>query len=55
MAPSLLPKIILIEDDPDIRELTQEYLESEGYGVEPFANGKVALARLQREPQACLI
>ncbi len=49
------PSIFLIEDDRDIRETTQEFLESEGYGVEAYANGKTALARLQRKPEPCLV
>jgi len=49
------PKIILIEDDRDIRESTQEVLEGEGYGVEAFVNGKAAIARLHHKPEPCLI
>jgi CheY-like chemotaxis protein len=48
-------KIFIIEDDRAIREVFQGFLELEGYGVESFANGKDALARLHRMPEPCLI
>ena len=48
-------EIIIIEDDRAIREVFQEFLELEGYGVESFANGKDALVRLHRTPEPCLI
>lgn len=48
--------ILLIEDDDSIREITQELLESEGYGVATAANGKAALELLQSMPTLpCLI
>lgn len=48
--------ILLIEDDESIREITQELLESEGYGVSTAANGQAALETLsQMDPLPCLI
>ena len=48
--------ILLIEDDDSIREITQELLESEGYGVSTAANGQAALENLAKmEPLPCLI
>ena len=48
--------ILLIEDDDSIREITQELLESEGYGVSSAANGQAALDVLsQMDPLPCLI
>lgn len=48
--------ILLIEDDDSIREITQELLESEGYGVATAANGQAALEKLKAmETLPCLI
>lgn len=38
--------VIVVEDDPDIREAICEMLEFEGYPVVAFENGKEALERL---------
>lgn len=49
-------KILLIEDDDSIREITQELLESEGYVVATAANGKTALEQLKSmDTLPCLI
>ena len=48
-------KLFLIEDDQSIREAFTLCLESEGYEVESFSNGKEALARLHVTPEPCLI
>lgn len=48
-------KIIIIEDTADIRECFQVALESEGYRVESFSNGRDALAHLRKSPEPCLI
>jgi CheY-like chemotaxis protein len=40
-------KILVIEDDEDIRDSLKELLEDEGYSIETAANGQQALARLQ--------
>jgi CheY-like chemotaxis protein len=39
--------ILVVEDDPEIRELVAELLRDEGYAVESAANGQEALERLQ--------
>jgi CheY-like chemotaxis protein len=44
----LATQVIIIDDDNDIREAVHEVLSSEGYGVESFANGKVALEFLAK-------
>ena len=49
------PKVFLVEDDTAIRETFRLCLESEGYGVESFVNGKDALERLRRKPEPCFI
>ena len=49
------PKIFVIEDDKEIREIFVEALKSEGYGVESFADGQKAVDRLYKSPEPCLI
>lgn len=47
--------IVIIEDDPDIRSAIQTVLETEGYSVSSFENGKVALEGLKNCQRPCLI
>lgn len=42
------PRILVVDDEPDILELTRFALTQEGYDVETAANGEEALARLRR-------
>lgn len=42
------PKILVIEDDPNLRELYQEVLSQNGYVVEIAADGEVGLQKLQQ-------
>ena len=39
-----MTKILIVEDDPDIRELLQNFLSEAGYETEPAGNGLEALA-----------
>ncbi len=48
-------RILIIEDDDDIREVCRDLLESEGFKVDTCANGKEALAFLATHPDPCLI
>ncbi len=49
-------KILVVEDDDDIRDSLKELLEEEGYRVDTAANGEQALCRLQDEvPQVILL
>ena len=43
-------KILVVEDDDDIRDSLKELLEEEGYRVDTAANGEQALGRLSGEP-----
>ncbi|BDG04447.1 response regulator [Anaeromyxobacter oryzae] len=43
--------ILLIEDDPGIRDSVAECLASEGYAVKPAANGVEGLRWLRSEPR----
>jgi CheY-like chemotaxis protein len=53
------PRIVLIEDDEDIRDSLTDLLQSEGYTVEAYPNGKEALDSLvndqKREPCVILL
>lgn len=49
------PNIVVLEDDPDIRESIQEILEMGGYKVAAYANGRDALEGLQECERPCLI
>lgn len=49
-------KILVVEDDDDIRDSLKELLEEEGYQVDTAANGEQALNRLRGEaPQLILL
>jgi CheY-like chemotaxis protein len=47
--------ILVVEDEPDIRDLMVALLESEGYAVSAASHGAEALARLQAGPVPCII
>lgn len=47
--------ILVIEDDPTIRDLLTEQLTMGGYSVMPFADGKAAFAFLRHHATPCLI
>lgn len=51
-----LSKILIVDDDPNIREVLSVLLSSEGYDVEEAENGKVAVERVYNgEPLDLLI
>ncbi len=47
--------ILVVEDDPGIRESVVDCLAFEGYAVEQAGNGEEALALLHRSAAPCLI
>jgi CheY-like chemotaxis protein len=47
--------VLVIEDDPDIRDAVQAILECEGYDVTTADNGARALSQLRESPPPCLI
>jgi CheY-like chemotaxis protein len=48
--------ILVVDDDPDIRDSLREVLEDEGYEVACVGNGKEALDHLKSvNPQPCVI
>jgi CheY-like chemotaxis protein len=48
-------RILVVEDDPDIRETLSEALGFEGYEVTAASNGREALDALRRGPRADVI
>lgn len=42
-----MPRILIVEDDPGVREVLERALSREGMGVESLENGEAALERLQ--------
>ena len=48
-------RILIVEDDSDVREALAAFLESEGYGVVEAEHGEVALRRLRTATRFCLI
>jgi CheY-like chemotaxis protein len=48
--------ILIVDDDPDIRDSLKEVLEDEGYTVSSVGNGREALDYLRRTPEhPCVI
>lgn len=54
MAPLRGP-VLIVEDDPDIRESLQHFLESHGYPVRSASHGKEALELMGRAPRPSLV
>lgn len=50
-----MEKILLVEDDDDVREPLAELLQDRGYEVVAAVNGRDAMAELKRSPAPCLI
>jgi len=51
-----MKSILLVEDNPDVRELMGFVLRKEGYDVHEAENGKEALAQLETmQPPPCLL
>jgi CheY-like chemotaxis protein len=47
--------VMVVEDDPDIRDLVRMLLEEEGYTVVTAANGAEAERALERMVQPCVV
>ncbi|MCW8195854.1 response regulator [Proteobacteria bacterium 005FR1] len=48
-------RILIVEDEPDIRETLKDILELEGFSVTTAANGREALQRVEEIQRPCLI
>lgn len=53
--PSPLPRILVVDDTQDVRELYAEYLTSRGYEVLEAADGQQALHAIFTQPPAIII
>jgi CheY-like chemotaxis protein len=47
--------VLIVEDEPDIRDSLREVLEDEGYAVAVASNGKEGLAQLSLLPKPCAV
>jgi len=54
-APDALQRVLVVDDDDEMRALLDDVLTEEGYEVEPAANGAEALIRLRTESFAAII
>ncbi len=52
---SLRGPVLIVEDDPDIRESLQSYLELHGYTVRAASHGKEALELLGKTPRPAVM
>jgi CheY-like chemotaxis protein len=50
-----MARILVIDDDPDVREMICCVLETSGHEALAFHNGRAAIERLQRDPADLLI
>ncbi len=48
-------KILLVEDEPSVRNGVQEWLSSDGYMIESVDSGEKALESLKREPYGVIV
>lgn len=54
-SPSGRARILLVEDDADLRESLCKVLEESGYEVDGVRNGREALEYLRREQPPCVV
>ena len=50
-----MASVMIVEDDPDTREMLERFLQLEGYDVRTAANGQIALDALQKDNALCVI
>jgi CheY-like chemotaxis protein len=50
-----MPAVLIVEDEADLRESLQEFLEDEGFAVVTASNGAEALGLLETEALPCLM
>jgi CheY-like chemotaxis protein len=49
-----MPRVLIVDDDTDVREMLEMFLEHSGYATSLASNGAEALARM-REQAPCLV
>jgi DNA-binding response OmpR family regulator len=54
-APEARPRVLVVDDDPDIRILLRELLERAGFAVDEAEDGRIALRRFHAAPPALVI
>jgi CheY-like chemotaxis protein len=55
MSRRFMGTVLLVEDDPDLREMLAAFLHNEGHAVVTAANGREALDCLRGNPGHCVI
>jgi len=55
MASPTISSVLVVDDDPSIRDFVEAALEEEGYGVLSAADGQAALKLVGRQPCAVLL
>jgi CheY-like chemotaxis protein len=50
-----MPSVMIVEDDPDTREMLERFLQLEGFEVSTAANGQLALQSLHADSALCVI
>jgi CheY-like chemotaxis protein len=55
MSMTTTPDILVIEDDPIMREALAEWLQAAGYGVRTAADGSAGLAAVRLAPPALVV
>jgi len=50
-----MDRILIVDDDVDLCELVQQYLENEGFGVEAIHNGEAGLQRALADEHALVV
>src|SRR3990172_4482594 len=50
-----MPKVLIVDDEPNIRELAKMYLEREGFQVETVGTGKDALTAMSGNPDLVIL
>ncbi len=52
---SVLPSVLVVEDDPEINQLVGAYVEIAGYRYSPALDGQAALQQARRDPPALVV
>ena len=50
-----MPKILIVDDEPDIVEMLKDYFELKGYDTLSARNGKEALLQVSKQPDLIIL
>lgn len=50
-----MPKILIVDDEPDVVELLSDYFSLNGYDILSACNGKEALTKISKQPDLILL